>query len=54
LDKATDIYHRYGFTTLQMYNGPASGNHSASVFRIKGYEFEGDKLTQWKFPVLGK
>jgi len=40
LDKATDIYHRYGFTTLQMYNGSASGGHSAGVFRIKGVEFE--------------
>ena len=52
LDKATDIYHRYGFTTQQMYSGPASGGHSAGVFRIKGGEFENGKLTTWKFPSI--
>jgi len=52
LDKGTDIYRRYGFNTLQLFSGPASGPHSADVFRIKSGEFEGDKLTQWKFPVL--
>jgi len=52
LDKATDIYHRYGFTTYQMYSGPASGGHSAGVFRIKAGDFEGDKLATWKFPSL--
>jgi len=52
LDKATDIYHRYGFTTYQMYSGPASGGHSAGVFRIKEGDFEGDKLATWKFPSL--
>jgi hypothetical protein len=52
LDKGTDIYRRYGFTTLQMYSGPASGSHSAQVFQIKAGEFEGNKLTQWKFPSL--
>ena len=52
LDKATDIFRRYGFTTLQMYSGPASGPHSAEVFQIKSGEFEGDTLTQWKYPSL--
>ena len=52
LDKATDIFRRYGFTTLQMYSGNASGPHSAQVFQIKAGEFEGDRLEQWKFPSL--
>jgi hypothetical protein len=52
LDKGTDIYRRYGFNTLQLFSGPASGPHSADVFRIKSGEFEGDRLTQWKFPSL--
>lgn len=52
LDKATDIFRRYGFTTLQMYSGNASGPHSAEVFQIKAGEFQGDRLTQWKFPAL--
>jgi hypothetical protein len=52
LDKATDIYRNYGFTTLQMYSGPASGPHSAGVFRIKSGEFEGDRLSVWKFPPV--
>ena len=52
LDKATDIFHRHGFTTLQMYSGNASGPHSAQVFQIKAGEFEGNQLTQWKFPSL--
>ena len=52
LDKGTDIFRRYGFNTLQLYSGPASGPHSAEVFQIKSGEFEGDKLSQWKFPSL--
>jgi hypothetical protein len=52
LDKGTDIYRRYGFNTLQLFSGPASGPHSADVFRIKSGEFEGDRLAQWKFSVL--
>jgi hypothetical protein len=52
LDKATGIYHKYGFNTLQMYSGPASGPHSAGVFRIKAGEFEGDRLPLWKFPQI--
>jgi len=52
LDKGTDIYRRYGFTTLQLFSGPASGPHSADVFRIKAGEFEGDRLEQWKFPSI--
>ena len=54
LDKGTDIYRRYGFNTLQLFSGPASGPHSADVFRIKAGEFEGDRLTQWKFPELDR
>ena len=54
LDRGTDIYRRYGFTTLQMFSGPASGPHSADVFRIKSGEFEGDYLTQWIFPAIDK
>ncbi len=52
LDKGTDIYKRYGFTTLQMYSGPASAPHHGQVFQIKNGEFEGDTLAQWKFPAL--
>ncbi len=52
LDKATDIFLRYGFTTLQMYSGNASGAYSAQVFQVKAEEFEGTKLSQWKFPSL--
>ena len=52
LDKATDIFIRYGFTTLQMYSGNASGPHSAQVFQIKAGEFEGEHLAPWKFPSL--
>jgi hypothetical protein len=52
LDKGTDIYRRYGFNTLQLFSGPASGPHSADVFRIKAGEFEGDTLTQWKYPSI--
>ena len=52
LDKATDIFRRYGFNTLQLFSGPASGPHSADVFRIKNGEFEGDSLAQWKYPSI--
>lgn len=52
LDKGTDIYRRYGFNTLQLFSGPASGPHSADVFRIKAGEFEGDTLTQWQYPSI--
>jgi len=52
LDKATEIYRHYGFTTLQLYSGPASGPHSATVFQIKQGKFEGDRLEQWKFPSI--
>jgi hypothetical protein len=52
LDKATDIYRRYNFTTLQMYSGPASAPHHGQVFQIKNGEFEGEKLAQWRFPPL--
>jgi len=52
LDRATDIFRRYGFTTLQMYSGPASGPHAGQVFQIKNGEFEGDRLDQWKYPAL--
>ncbi len=52
LDKATDIFIRHGFTTLQMYSGPASGPHSGQVFQIKKGEFEGSRLAQYKYPSL--
>jgi hypothetical protein len=52
LDKGTDIFRRYGFTTLQLYSGPASAPHHAQVFQIKYNEFEGDTLAQWRFPSL--
>lgn len=52
LDKATEIYRRYGFNTLQMYSGPASGPHAGQVFQIKAGEFVGDKLPPYKYPVL--
>lgn len=52
VDKATTIFRRYGFNTLQMYSGPASGPHAGEVFRIKEGLFEGETLTQWKYPAL--
>ncbi len=52
LDKGTEIFRRYGFTTLQLYSGPASAPHHAQVFQIKYGEFEGERLSQWKFPSL--
>jgi hypothetical protein len=52
LVKGTEIYRRYGFSTLQLFSGPASGPHSTDVFRINAGEFVGDKLPVWKFPVL--
>lgn len=52
VDKATDIFRRYGFTTLQMYSGPASGPYHGQVFQIKNGEFEGDRLAQWEYPSL--
>ena len=52
VDRATDIFRRYGFTTLQMYSGPASGPYHGQVFQIKNGEFEGDRLAQWKYPSL--
>ena len=52
LDKGTEIFRRYGFTTLQLYSGPASAPHHGQVFQIKYGEFEGGRLAQWKFPSL--
>ncbi len=52
LDKGTEIFRRYGFTTLQLYSGPASAPHHGQVFQIKYGEFEGERLAQWKFPSL--
>ena len=52
LDKGTEIFRRYGFTTLQLYSGPASAPHHGQVFQIKYGEFEGGQLAQWKFPSL--
>jgi len=54
VDKATDIFLRYGFNSLQMYSGPLSAEHSGRVFRIKNGEFEGDKLGVYKYPSLDK
>lgn len=54
LDKATDIFRRYGFNTLQMYSGPASGPHSGQVFQIKNGEFDGDTLAQYRYPELDR
>ena len=52
VDEATTIFQRYGFNTLQMYSGPASGPHAGEVFRIKQGLFEGDSLDQWTYPAL--
>ncbi len=52
LDKATAIFRRYGFNTLQLYSGPASGPHAGEVFRIKEGLFEGDSLDPWTYPAL--
>jgi len=55
VDKATNIFNRYGFTNLQMYSGPASGPHAGEVFRIKNGEFdENGILSQWEYPDLDK
>jgi hypothetical protein len=51
VDKGTNIFRRYGFTTEQMYSGPASGPHSGEVFRIKEGLFDGDTLDEWTFPA---
>jgi hypothetical protein len=50
--KGADIYRRYGFTTNQLYAGPASGRPTFNVFRINAGEFVDNKLPQWKFPNL--
>ena len=53
LEKGTSIFQRYGFTTLQLYSGPASGPHSGEVFRIKAGDFdENGVLSQWKYPQI--
>ena len=52
LDKATDIFRRYGFNTLQLYSGPASAPYHGQAYQIKFGEFEGDRLQQWRFPLL--
>jgi len=54
LDRGTDIFKRYGFNTLQLYSGPASGPYHGPVFAIKNGEFEGDTLKQWRYPELPK
>ncbi len=52
-DKVTDIYIRAGFTMKEL-----TGKHShfltADLFRIKTGDFNGDKLTTWKYPALGQ
>jgi len=52
VDKATDIFLRYGFNSLQMYSGPASADHAGRIFRIKNGEFEGEKLGVYKYPSI--
>jgi biotin synthase-related radical SAM superfamily protein len=52
VDKATDIFLRYGFSSLQMYSGPASADHAGRVFRIKNGEFDGEKLGVYKYPTI--
>jgi len=52
VDKATDIFLRNGFNSLQMYSGPASADHAGRVFRIKNGEFEGAKLGVYKYPSI--
>ena len=54
VDKATDIFLRYGFTSLHMYSGPASADHAGRIFRIKNGEFEGNKLGVYKYPSIDK
>lgn len=55
VDKATSIFRRYGFNTLQMYSGPASGPHAGEVFRIKEGDFDQNGfLPQWKYPNIDK
>jgi hypothetical protein len=54
LDKVTDIYIRYGFNTLQMYSGPASGPHAGQVFQIKKGEFSNDVLLPYQYPSIDK
>jgi len=50
--KGAEIYRRYGFSTNQLYAGPASGRPTFDVFRINAGEFVGDQLPHWKFPSL--
>ena len=52
MDKATDIYLRYGLTVQQMYSGNAAGGHSGQVYQVKLGEFQGDYLQPWKFPSI--
>jgi hypothetical protein len=50
-DKVTDIYIRYGFTMKEL-----TGKHgqflTQDLFRIKTGDYEGDRLTTWKYPAL--
>ena len=52
VDKATDIYISRGITVLDLTSGPGSSFHGSDVLRIKTGDFEGDKLTPWKYPTL--
>jgi len=54
VDKATDIYLRYGFGMIELTTGPGSSFYGSDVFRIKSGDFEGDKITAWKYPALNK
>jgi len=52
-DKTTDIYIKYGFT-LKELTGKHPHTLTQDLFRIKTGDFEGDRLTPWKYPVLSK
>ncbi len=50
-DKTTDIYIRYGFTLTEL-TGKHSHTLTQDLFRIKTGDFEGGKLTPFKYPLL--
>ena len=52
VDKLSDIYIRYGFTLNQLTGKAAANSLPLELFRIKTGDFEGDKLTTWKYPAL--
>ncbi len=52
VDKATDIFIRYGFTMDELAGGPGSGFQGSDVYLIKTGHFNGDKLIPWKYKEL--